>query len=86
MFLHDLHKSGMRAFDVHMQDGFQELYRFRPDLERYVAAVLPAASNADIARLDVLVRELKENRTYPVHWEVFTDRKSAMEWLIAKYP
>ncbi len=85
LFLHDLHKSGMRAFDAHMQDDFQELYQYRPDLERYVAAVLPANSNADIARLDVMVRELKAKYTYPVHWDVFTDRKQALEWLLTRY-
>ena len=75
----------MMAFDAHMHEDFQELYRFRPDLKRYVAVVLPLDSSTEIAHLDVLVRELKTKPGYPVHWEVFTDRRSAMDWLLARY-
>ncbi len=82
LFLHDLHKSGMLAFGAHMQDDFQRLYELRPDLERYVAVVMPANSSEEIARLDVRVRELKAKSDYPVHWNVSPDRESAMAWLL----
>ena len=29
-----------------------------------------------------LVRQLKANIDYPVHWEVFTERKAALAWLL----
>ena len=82
LFLHDLHKSGMLAFGAHMQDDFQRLYQLRPDLERYVAVVMPANSSEELSRLDIRVRELKAKFDYPVHWNVFPDRGSAMAWLL----
>ena len=67
-----------------MQEDFQALFQLRPDLERYVAVVMPANFIAEIARLDVLVRELRARTGCKVHWKVFTNRRSAMGWLLSK--
>ncbi len=82
LFLHDLHKTGILAFGKRMQEAFQEIYEVRPDLKRYVAVVMSAGSAAEIAELDVMVRELKAKIDYPVHWEVFNSREKALEWLL----
>ncbi len=84
LVLHDLHKSGALAFGPTMQADFQELFQLRPELERYVAVVMPADFSAEIARLDVLVRELQAEAGYPVHWKVFTSRGAATRWLLGK--
>jgi hypothetical protein len=84
LLLHDLHKTGISAFGAYIRDDFQRLYQLRPDLKRYVGIVMPAGSEAEIAQLDVMVRELKAKIGYPVHWEVFTDREGALAWLLNK--
>src|SRR5438128_2343302 len=53
--LHDLHRSSFAAFDRLMQTECDELFRLRPDLERWVAVILPANDAALIARLSVRV-------------------------------
>ncbi len=82
MLLHDLRKSGLLAFDAHMQAKFNELYRFRPKLERSVAVVLPPDVLTElIARLAMKLRELNSPLDYPVHWAVFTKPEAALKWL-----
>jgi len=84
LLLHDLRKTGLLAFGAEMQTDFEELFQLRPDLERYVALVMPADFSAEIVRLDILVRELQAKIGYPVHWKVFTHRHDAMGWLLSK--
>ena len=86
LLLHDLHKSGLLAFGTLMQGAFQEMFELRPDLRRYVAVVMPTGIAAEIAHLDTLVRELKAQIDYPVHWDVFTNRMDALVWLLNKGP
>ncbi len=86
LLLHDLHRSGFAAFNADMQRKFEELYHFRPGLERLVAVVLPTEWGVDrIAQLDIKMRELLAPYHYPVHWEVFTKRDAALRWLIQTY-
>src|SRR5690349_19637891 len=47
--LHDLHRSSFHAFDAFMHAKFNELFALRPELERWVAVVLPDQDCATIA-------------------------------------
>lgn len=86
LVLHDLHKSGILVFNDHMRDKFEALYRFRPDLERQVALVLPADLGLDVmARLAIKVRALTAPYGYAVQWEVFKKREQALQWLIQRH-
>jgi hypothetical protein len=83
LLLHDLRKSGLLALDAHMQAKFDELYKFRPELERSVAIVLPSDLITElVARLEVKLRALRSPLNYPVHWEVFTKPETALKWLV----
>jgi len=84
LLLYDFRKTGLLNFGAEMQADFEALFQLRPDLERYVAVVMPPDMSTEIARLDVLVRELRANAGYPVHWKVFTSRQQAMGWLLSK--
>jgi hypothetical protein len=81
LFLHDLHRSGILAFGTDMQADFERLFHLRPELKRYAAVVMPPNDSVDIARLDCMLRKLKEAHNYPVTWEIFTKRKQALRWL-----
>jgi hypothetical protein len=81
LFLHDLHRSGILAFGAEMQADFERLFHLRPELKRFVAVVMPQNDSVEIARLDCMLRKLKEAHNYPVTWEIFTKRKQALNWL-----
>ncbi len=80
--LQDLHHSSYNAFNEIMQTKLSELFLLRPDLERWVAIILPDEDSAKFARLDVRVCELMVSTRYPVHREIFTNRRQAMRWLL----
>lgn len=81
MMMHDLVKSGQLAFDAHMEADFKDIYEMRPDLERYVAFILPQ-DVIDTVRLDIETFQLEHYRNYTFHWAIFPDRRSALDWLI----
>lgn len=80
--LQDLHHSSLNAFNEIMQSKLSDLFLLRPDLERWVAVILPDEDSARFAQLDVRVCELMVAASYPVHREIFTDRRQAMRWLL----
>ena len=80
--LHDLHRSSFHAFDSFMRTKFDELFVLRPQMERWVAVILPEGDGARFARINTRVRELLVASSYPVHWEIFTSRKQATNWLM----
>ena len=86
LFLHDLRRTSLSAFNADMQGKFEELYRFRPQLERLVAVVLPTYWGVDrIAQLDLRLRSLTAPYGYAIYWEVFTGRRDALRWLTQMY-
>lgn len=88
LLLHDLHRSGS-SFELYMTEKFPELYVFRPHLSRQVAFVMPHAFSEDQTKeveseteLAVRCRELESHQKYPVRWELFHDRRSALKWIL----
>lgn len=81
LLLHDLHKCGLFAFDANMQQRILELRHFKGDVKRHTALVVPDRFTAEIAELFVKVQELRFNKVYPVHSEVFLARKDGFIWL-----
>ncbi len=84
LLIHDFHKIGRFVLNADMWNSFHELHRLRPDLERYVALIMPFNSDLQPIRLAIRTRDLGVPSYYPIHWEVFGHRKAALSWLIDK--
>ncbi len=80
LLMHDLHKIGQFPFDKPMTERLDDLYDFRPDLERYIAYVSP---NKDvIVNLFITSHLLNVNGNHGAHWKLFESRREALNWLI----
>lgn len=79
--LYDLHRAPGWMLYNHIRASFDRLYTFRPEVERYVAVILP--ERADLNEIDLLLRvhELFVPSRYRIHWKLFDHRKDALAWL-----
>jgi hypothetical protein len=80
LLMHDLHKIGQFPFDKSMTERLDDLYGFRPELERYIAYVSP---NMDtIVNLFITSHLLNVNGNHGAHWKLYNSRREALNWLI----
>lgn len=80
LLMHDLHKIGQFPLDKATTEKLDELYSFRPELERYTAYVSP---NKDmIVNLFMTSHVLNVKGNHGAHWELFNSRREALNWLI----
>lgn len=78
--LHDIHKFGQFPFSLPLIDEMDEIYLFRPELERYVAYVSP--NDDRLENLFIISHSLHFNAKHNAHWKLFHSRREALNWLI----
>ncbi len=81
LLLHDIHKFGKFPFSLSLINQMDEIYLFRPELERYVAFI---SHNDDrIENLFIISHSLHFNTKHNAHWKLFHSRREALNWLIS---
>jgi hypothetical protein len=80
LLMHDLHKISQFPFDKPMTKKLDDLYEFRPELERYIAYVSP---HTDII-MDLFITShlLNGKGNHGAHWKLYDSRREALNWLI----
>jgi hypothetical protein len=86
--IHDLHHCG-NLFELYMTKKYPELYTLRPELPRQIAIVMPHNFSEEDARqvqaetqLAIRRCELETHQKYPVRWEMFHNRRNALNWIL----
>jgi hypothetical protein len=84
LVLYDLHRTEGASFHSYLSEALKTLYKFRPELERHVAVMLPNVATVEAARLAIRLSQLELGSPYPLTWEFFTKRPLAMRWLMSQ--
>ncbi len=81
LLMHDIHKIGQFPFSRALIEQMDEIYLFRPELERYVAYVSPNGDRTE--NLFIISHSLNFNSKHNAHWKLFHSRREALNWLIS---